>query len=82
MSFMTSHFCSESEKELKELQLNIISSRNPEKWNFVFNKMKEAQDYEYKAYGFFRINKQLVLTFCSSLISFTLLFVQLINPGR
>ena len=82
MSYMTSDLCSESEKELKELQLNIVKSRDAEKWNFVFNKMKEAQDYEYKAYGFFRINKQLVLTFCSSLISFTVLFVQLINPGR
>ena len=82
MSYMTSHFCSESENELKELQVNVINSRDAEKWNFVFNKMKEAQDYEYKAYGFFRINKQLVLTFYSSLISFTVLFVQLINPGR
>ena len=82
MSYMTSGFCSESEKELKELQLNIINSRDAEKWNFVFDKIKEAKDYEYKAYGFFRINKQLVLTFYSSLISFTVLFVQLINPGR
>ena len=82
MSYMTSHFCSESEKELKELQLIIVNSRDAEKWNFVFDKIKEAKDYEYKTYGFFRINKQLLLTFCSSLISFTVLFVQLINPGR
>ena len=82
MSYMTSAFCSESEKELKELQLNIINSRNAEKWNFVFDKMKESKKYSYKAYGFFRINKQLLLTFCSSLISITVLFVQLINPGR
>ena len=82
MSFMTSNFCSESKKKLKELQLNIISSRNSAKWNYVFEKIKEAKDYEYNAYGLFRMNKQLVLTFCSSLITFTVLFVQLMNPGR
>ena len=82
ISYMTSDFCSESEKELKELQLNIVNRGDAKEWNFVLNKMKEAQDYEYKAYGFYRINKQLLLTFCSSLISFTVLFVQLINSDQ
>ena len=82
MSYMTSDFCSESEKELKELQLNVVNSRGAEKWNVVFDKIREAKKYSYNAYGFFRINKQLLLTFCSSLITFTVLFVQLINPDE
>ena len=82
ISYMTSRFCSESEKELKQLELNVINSRDTKEWNFVLDKIKESKEYDYKAYGFFRINKQLLLTCCSSLISFTVLFAQLINPGR
>ena len=81
MSLLTSNLSKQSREKLDFLESKIIHSNKKQRWIYVLEKIKEAKGYEFKAYGFFSINKQLLLSFLSSLVSFTVLFVQLINQG-
>ena len=45
----------------------------------LFQEISEAKQYEFTAYAFFPINKQTLLAFVSAFVTFTVLFVQLIN---
>ena len=79
MSVLTSNLSKKSQEKLNFLESKIIHSNNRQRWMCVLEKIKEAKGYEFKAYGYFSINKQLLLSFLSSLVTFTVLFVQLIN---
>ena len=79
MSVLTSNLSEQSQEKLDCLETKIIHSKNRQRWMCVLEKIKEAKGYEFKAYGYFSINKQLLLSFLSSLVTFTVLFVQLIN---
>ena len=45
----------------------------------LFQEISEAQQYEFTACGFFPINKESLLTFVTTFVTFTVLFVQIIN---
>ena len=81
MSLLTSNLSEQSQEKLDCLESKIVHSRNRQRWTCVLEKIKEAKGYKFKACGFFSINKQLLLSFLSSLVSFTVFFVQLINQG-
>ena len=81
MSVLTSNLSKKSQEKLDCLESKIVHSKNKQRWTCVLEKIKEAKGYEFKAYGYFSINKQLLLSFLSSLVTFTVLFVQLINQG-
>ena len=79
MSVLTSNLSEQSQEKLDCLESKIVHSNKKQRWTYVLEKIKEAKGYEFKAYGLFSINKQLLLSFLSSLVTFTVLFVQLIN---
>ena len=81
VSFYTNSLCLESQRLLESLEADIIVNQDALHWPFVLAKIKEAKEYEYKAFHFFAINKQLLLSFLSAFVTFTVLFVQLINQG-
>ena len=79
MSVLTSNLSKKSQEKLDYLESKIIHSKNKQRWTCVLEKIKEAKGYEFKASGFFSIKKQLLLSFLSSLVTFTVLFVQLFS---
>ena len=79
MSLLTSNLSEQSQRNLDYLESKIVHSKNRQSWTCVLEKIKEAKGYEFKASGFFSVKKQLLLSFLSSLVTFTVLFVQLIN---
>ena len=81
VSFYTNSVCLESQRTLESLETDIIVNQDALHWLYVLVKIKEAKEYEYKAFHFFAINKQLLLSFLSAFVTFTVLFVQLINQG-
>ena len=82
MSVLTSNLSKKSQEKLDFLESKIVHSKKKQRWTYVLEKIKEAKGYEFKASGFFSINKQLLLSFLSSLVTFTVLFVQLINQDE
>ena len=69
----------ESFDRLEVLSEKVILRNNTEKWIEVFNDIDRAQKFEYQAWHVFSMNRSFVLSFLSSLLTFTVLFVQLIN---
>ena len=78
---VTSGLCKHSKDNLDALQSAIFerSVRKSNQWLMVLDKMKEAKNYEYSAFGMFSINRSLLLPFVASFTTFTALFVQVIN---
>ena len=81
LSFYTNSLCRESQRTLESLEADIVMNQDALQWPFVLEKIKEAKQYEYKVSHFFPINKELLLSFLSAFVTFTVLFVQLINQG-
>ena len=79
MSVLTGNLSEQSQEKLDCLESKIVHSKNRQRWIYVLEKIKEAKGYEFKACGFFSINKKLLLSFLSSLVTFTVLFVQLFS---
>ena len=81
---VTSHLCKHSKDNLNALQSAIFerSTKEPNKWLMVLDKIKEGKNYEYNAFGMFTMNKSLLLPFVASFTTFTALFVQLINQSK
>ena len=82
MTFVTHKMTKESHKNLSSLAAKIAHTQDPGIWSFVLNIIKECQSYEYQALDFFPINRGLLLSFGSSFVSLTVLFVQLINQAK
>ena len=80
---VTSNICKHSKDNLNALQSAIFerSTKEPNKWLMVLDKIKEGKNYEYNAFGMFTMNKSLLLPFVASFTTFTALFVQLINQS-
>ena len=78
---VTSDLCKHSKDNLNALQSAIFerSVRKSNQWLMVLDKMKEAKNYEYSAFGMFSIKTSLLLPFLASFTTFTALFVQIIN---
>ena len=79
LTFLTTNLCEESQNNLGALETRIAWTRKPRKWMFVMDQINKAQNYEYKAWNLFTINKGILLSFTAALVSFTVLFAQLLG---
>ena len=77
--FMTHKLSQESQEKLSVLEDTIVRLEDTQKWTFVLDEIKVAQGYAYRAFDFFNIDKNLLLSFLSSFVSLTFLFIQVIN---
>ena len=82
MTFFIHKMTKESRKNLSLLAAKIAHTQDPSISSFVLNIIKECQSYEHQALDFFPINRGLLLSFGSSFVSLTVLFVQLINQAK
>lgn len=63
------------------IQLNFIrNSRMNQEFNQLFDDIKSNLDMNLTGYGMFKLNKELVLGFMSSAVTFSVLFLQLTQP--
>jgi hypothetical protein len=81
LSFFVTNLGKESIELTETLESTIILTPGIDRkeWFFVFDQIKESKSYEYQAWDFFSINKQILISFVASLVSFTVLFVQLLS---
>ena len=79
---LTTKLCDESKENYERLETKIVLTQDTKEWNFVLDKMKTAQHFEYQAFNCFPINKQILVAFTASLITFTVLFAQLVSPNK
>lgn len=69
----------ESRQRLQRLSEKAILLKDTQSWLQVQNDICQAEKFEYRAWDVFSMNKSFVLGFVSSLLTFTVLFVQVIN---
>ena len=79
--FMTHKLSQESQKKLSSLEDTIIQSHDTRDWTSVLLVINVAQRYKYRAFDFFEIDRNLLLSFALSFVSLTVLFTQLINQA-
>ena len=80
--FMVHKWSRDSQKWLTSLWASIfLSHKNTSKWQPVLDEIKVAQGYKYRAFDFFDIDRNLLLSFIASSVPLTVLFVQLIKQG-
>ena len=82
IAFMTGNLNERTELILEELETKIVMiaalSQQVHHCNFVIECIHKSQQFEYDASGFFVLNKKILLSFVASLISFTVIFGQLL----
>ena len=78
---MTHKWSRESQEKLVLLSATIVNSRYTCQWQPTLDIIKVAQEYKYRAADFFVIDRKMLLSFVSSFISLSVLFIQLINQG-
>ena len=79
LSFKTHKLSKESQEQLASLADTIVDIKKAVKWTFVLDEIRVAQGYKYRAYEMFTIDRYLLLSFISSFVPLTILFIQLIN---
>ena len=79
--FMTHKLSQESQKKLSSLEDTIVQSHDTRDWTSVLLVINVAQRYKYRAFDFFKIDRNLLLSFALSFVSVTVLFTQLINQA-
>ena len=77
--FTTHKLSQESQEKLSVLEDKIVHLEDTQKWTFVLGEIKVAQGYAYRAFDFFNIDRSLLLSFLSSFVSLSFLFIQVIN---
>ena len=80
--FLTTKLCNQSKENYEELEKKIVLTQDTKEWNFVLDNIKIAQHFEYQAFDCFSISKQILAAFTASLITFTVLFAQLVSPNK
>ena len=81
--FMVHKWSRDSQKWLTSLWASIfLSHKKTTKWQPVLDEIKVAQGYKYRAFDFFDIDRNLLLSFIASSVPLTVLFIQLINQAR
>ena len=81
LSFKTHKLSQESQEKLASLADTIVDTKKAVKWTFVLDEIRVAQEYKYRAFEMFKIDRYLLLSFISSFVPLTALFVQMINQG-
>ena len=80
MALTTSSACNQSRKLLICLEKKIVTSTSDLiPWTQSLNKIIEAKGYEYRVWDLFSINNKVLLTLVSSLVTFTVLFIQIVS---
>ena len=79
--FIIHKWTQESQEDLSSLADRIVCVYGTRKWSTVLEEIKVAQGYKYRAFDFFNIDRNLLLSFVASFVSLTVLFIQLINQG-
>ena len=79
LTTLTTNLCQESQDNLESLETKIALTQKPRNWIFVMEKIQKAQNFQYLAWNLFPINKQVLLSFTAALVSFTVLFAQLLG---
>ena len=77
--FTTHKLSQKSQEKLSVLEDTIVHLEDTQKWMVVLDEIKVAQGYAYRAFDFFNIDKNLLLSFLSSFVSLSFLFIQVIN---
>jgi hypothetical protein len=79
-TLVASSAANDSERLLLSLERKIVKSfPDLHPWIQTLDKIKEARVYEYRAYDLFPITRKILLPFISSLLTFTVLFLQMAN---
>ena len=79
LSFKTHKLSQQSREKLESLADTIVDIKKAVKWTFVLDEIRVAQGYKYRAFELFTIDRYLLLSFISSFIPLTVLFIQIIN---
>ena len=79
--FMTHKLSQSSQEKLSSLEDTIFQSHDTRDWTSVLLVINVAQRYKYRAFDFFEIDRNLLLSFTLSFVSLTVLFTQLINQA-
>ena len=82
LTLYTDHLSCQSTSHLKKMEYEINTKHDHLRKRNVLLLIQEAKMYEYRAANFFVINKELLLSFFSAFVTFTVLFVQLINQSK
>ena len=80
--FYINYLCSKSRTILEQIEYEINMNQDRLKEQFIMKMIEESKRYEVRAADFFAINKELLLSFFSAFVTFTVLFVQLINQSK
>ena len=80
--FYINYLCSKSRAILEQIEYEINMNQDRLKEQFIIKMIEESKRYEFRAADFFAINKELLLSFFSAFVTFTVLFVQLINQSK
>ena len=80
--FYTNYLSSKSRTTLDQIEYEINIKEDRLKERFIMKMIEASKKYEYRAADFFAINKELLLSFFSAFVTFTVLFVQLINQSK
>ena len=79
LTLYTHHLSCQSRSRLRKMEYEINTKHKHWLKRNVMQLIREGKMYEYQAADFFVINKELLPSFFSALVTFTVLFVQLIN---
>jgi hypothetical protein len=77
LSFDLTKKYSLSKQLYEKLEAKIARSRDVTRWIAALGMIAKAEKFRYKAWDFFVIDKQIILSFCCSLVSYTIMFSQL-----
>jgi hypothetical protein len=79
-----SKFCDRLRERLETLEEAIALCPQIDKkdWFYVFDQIREAKAYKFKAWKFFSIDQSMLLSITGSLVSFTVLFVQILVADK
>ena len=76
------HLSCQSRSQLKKMEYQINTKHDHLLERKVMKMIEASKRYEYRAADLFVINKEMLLSFFSSFVTFTVLFVQLINQSN
>ena len=78
----TDYLSCQSRSQLRKMEYQINMKQDRLKKRFIMKMIEESKMYEYRVANFFVINNELLLSLFSALVTFTVLFVQLINQSK
>ena len=78
----THHLAGQSRRQFINLEYEINTKHSHLQKKYVMHLIHEAERFEYRAADFFVINRELLVSFCAAFLTFTVLFVQLINQSK